>query len=157
MIHALLLGALLAGPPSSAASTDRAAARPAAGRPVVRASGCRAAAAQRCTPAGCEAVTEGLQAEQFALELGTSTLGACLYTDCFSGPARLVRDADAPWRVTAVGEVRSGRPAGGTPPPGSAPFALTLSVDLRDGRFTATWAHSPGGLQVDFGACVLER
>jgi hypothetical protein len=41
------------------------------------------------------------------------------------------------------------------PPPGSAPFPLTVSVDLRDGRFTAIWSLSAQGLQVDFGACEL--
>jgi hypothetical protein len=69
----------------------------------------------------------------------------------------VVREPGAPWRATAFGEVRSERPEGSVPPPGSAPFPLVVSVDLRDGRFTAIWALSPAGLQVDFGTCQLRR
>jgi hypothetical protein len=118
---------------------------------------CRAEKAWRCTAGGCEAADEGLQAEHFELDVKARTLGACLYTDCFSGKAALAREPERPWLVTAVGVVRSARPRGGVPPPGSAPFPLTVSVDLRTGRFTATWAHGPEGLQVDHGACELGR
>jgi hypothetical protein len=119
------------------------------------AAACRPHAAQACAATGCADASEGLHAEQFELDVVAGTLGACLYTDCYTGPALLVREPEAPWRVSAFGVVRSERPVDGVPPPGSAPFPLTISVDLRDGRFTATWAHSPDGLQADFGTCQL--
>jgi hypothetical protein len=137
---------LLAAPP---------AAKPAAARTATRASTCRPQSAQRCHAGGCEPANEGLHAELFELDAAAKTVGACLYTDCYSGPARIVRDGERPWQVTAFGEVRSSRPADGVPPPGSAPFPLTVTVDLRTGRFTAIWSLSPGGLQVDFGTCEL--
>lgn len=143
--------ALAAGAPSSPAHGP-----PPAPAPLpTHAGACRARSAQRCSARGCEPANEGLHAEQFEVDLAAGTLGACLYTDCFSGKGRAVRDPAAPWKVTVLGEVRSGRPPDGVPPPGSAPFPLTVSVDLRDGTFTATWAMSPEGLQVDFGRCEL--
>lgn len=116
---------------------------------------CRPTSAQRCHPGGCEDAGEGLHAEQFELDLAGATLGACLYTDCYAGKARLVRDEEAPWLVTGFGEVRSERAPEGPFPRGSAPFPLTVTVDLRDGTFSAIWSLSPGGLQVDFGRCEL--
>ncbi len=120
-----------------------------------RASLCRPTSAQRCSPEGCQDAGEGLHAEQFELDVAAGTLGACLYTDCYTGPARLVREQATPWVVTAFGLIRSARPAEGVTPPGSAPFPLLLTVDLRTGRFSATWSISPAGQQVDFGACQL--
>jgi hypothetical protein len=120
-----------------------------------RAVNCRPTSAQRCGATGCEAANEGLHAEQFDLDAAVGTVGACLYTDCYAGPARILRDPDHPERVTGFGEVRSSRPADGPTPPGSAPFPLTVSVDLRSGRFSAIWALSPEGLQIDFGTCQL--
>jgi hypothetical protein len=143
MTLALALAALLSAAP------------PQAERSFTRAASCRPTSAWRCTAGGCEAATEGLHAELFELDAAGGTVGACLYTDCYSGKARVTRDEGRPWLVTAIGVVRSDRPAGSVPPPGSAPFPLTVSVDLRTGRFTATWAHAPDGLQVDHGACEL--
>lgn len=130
---------------------------PVPARPALptHAAACRPTSAQRCSPDGCESADEGLHAEIFELDVTARTVGACLYTDCFGGPARIARDGDRPWQVTAFGEVRSGRPEGGVPPPGSAPFPLSVTVDLRSGRFTAIWSLSPAGLQVDFGTCEL--
>jgi hypothetical protein len=145
---ALALG-LLAGTPPPAKSGPSARLLP------THAAACRPASARRCSAAGCEPANEGLHAEQFEADVAAGTLGACLYTDCFTGKGRVVRDPAAPWKVTVLGEVRSDRPPDGVPPPGSAPFPLTVSVDLRDGTFTATWAMSPDGLQVDFGRCEL--
>jgi len=168
---ALALAAVLAAdgapatsaPPARAAPAPKPAAAPAAARPAApraekaftRATSCRPTSAWRCTAEGCAPATEGLHAELFDLDAAGATLGACLYTDCYSGKARVTRDESRPWLVTAIGVVRSDRPAGSVPPPGSAPFPLTVSVDLRTGRFTATWAHAPDGLQVDHGACEL--
>jgi len=164
---AALLGAEAApASPPPAASPAPAAARakapasrpdpaPKAERTPTRATSCRPTSAWRCTAEGCDAATEGLHAELFGLDAAGATLDACLYTDCFSGKARITRDEGRPWLVTGVGVVRSDRPAGSVPPPGSAPFPLTVSVDLRTGRFTATWAHAPDGLQVDHGTCEL--
>jgi hypothetical protein len=120
-----------------------------------RAVNCRPTSAQRCSAEGCEAANEGLHAELFDLDAAVRTVGACLYTDCYAGAARIVRDPERPWLVTGFGEVRSARPADSVPPPGSAPFALTVAADLRTGRFTAIWSLSPTGLQVDFGKCEL--
>ncbi len=142
-LAAPLLAALLATPAGPA--------QPSATRAV----SCRPASAQRCGPTGCEAASEGLHAELFGLDAAGGTVNACLYTDCFAGPARIVRDPDRPWQVTAFGRVASSRPAGSVPPPGSAPFPLTVTVDLRTGEFTAIWSLSPTGLQVDFGRCEL--
>jgi hypothetical protein len=116
---------------------------------------CRPTSAQRCDAQGCEDAAEGLHAEQFDLDAAVGTVGACLYTDCYAGRARIVRDPERPWRVTGFGVVRSARPAGSVPPAGSAPFALTVTVDLRTGRFSAIWSLSPDGLQIDFGSCAL--
>jgi hypothetical protein len=135
---------------------------PAASRPPAppagptRAVNCRPASAQRCSAEGCASADEGLHAEYFDLDAAVRTVGACLYTDCFAGPARIVRDPERPWLVTGFGEVRSSRPADSVPPPGSAPFPLTVSVDLKTGEFTAIWALAPSGLQVDFGKCELK-
>ncbi len=148
--HALLAGA----PAGPAAAADRKVEQAA---PLPTRAQCRADKAWRCSAAGCEAADEGLQAEHFELDARAGTLGACLYTDCYSGPARITREPGRPWQVTALGVVRSARPRHGVPPPGSAPFPLTVSVDLRTGRFTATWSHGPEGLQVDHGACQLGR
>jgi hypothetical protein len=146
---ALLADATSPVPPVAAAATPPALA--------THAALCRPSSARRCSASGCEPADEGLHAEQFELDVEAGTIGACLYTDCYSGAARVVRDPAAPWLVTAFGEVRSARPAGSVPPPGGDPFALTVSVDLRDGRFTAIWSLTPGGLQVDFGRCELRR
>jgi hypothetical protein len=116
---------------------------------------CRPASAQRCSAEGCESANEGLHAELFDLDAAASTVSTCLYTDCYAGAARIVRDPERPWLVTGFGRVRSSRPAGSVPPPGSDPFALTVSVDLHTGRFTAIWSLSPTGLQIDFGKCEL--
>lgn len=140
----LLLAALLAPPVTAPAAKDAAGV-----------ADCRTERAQRCDGASCAAVEEGLHAEEFALDVASRTLSACLHTDCYTGPARLVRDPAAPWIVTAFAEVRSGRPAGGRPPPGGPPFPLTLTVDLRSGRFSAVHALAPEGLQANFGACRL--
>jgi hypothetical protein len=163
---ALAVAALLGADPTppAAAAPPAAKARAPATKPAPApraektptcATSCRPTSAWRCTAEGCEAANEGLHAELFGLDAAGATLDACLYTDCFSGKARITRDESRPWLVTAVGVVRSGRPAGSVPPPGSAPFPLTISVDLRTGRFTATWAHAPDGLQVDHGTCEL--
>jgi hypothetical protein len=120
-----------------------------------RAVNCRPTSAQRCSLEGCELANEGLHAEQFDLDAVVGTVGACLYTDCFAGAARVVRDPEHPWVVTGFGRVRSSRPKDGVPPPGGAPFPLTVTVDLRTGRFSAIWSLSPDGLQVDFGTCDL--
>lgn len=122
---------------------------------ATRAVNCRPTSAQRCSAEGCEAADEGLHAELFDLDAAVGTVGACLYTDCFAGAARIVRDPEHPWRVTGFGSVRSSRPEGGVPPPGSDPFPLTVTVDLRTGRFTAIWSLTPEGHQVDFGSCEL--
>lgn len=143
-----------AAPATTGAPTKALAAAAGSAWPT-RAVGCRPASARRCGADGCEDAGEGLHAEAFDFDVEAGTVGACLYTDCFAGPARVVREPDAPWRVTLLGVVRSDRPEDGVPPPGSAPFPLTVSVDLRDGRFTATWALSPDGLQADFGTCAL--
>jgi len=140
-LASLLAAALPAGAPATPA------------RLPTHAGACRPVSAWRCTAEACQAATEGLHAEGFELDAAAGTLGACLYTDCYSGRARVTRDEARPWLLTAVGVVRSDRPVGAVPPPGSAPFPLTLSVDLRTGRFTATWSHSPDGLQVDHGTC----
>jgi len=163
---ALALAALLAADGAPAASappparTGAPASRPAAAQKAeevaTRATSCRPTSAWRCTAEVCEPANEGLHAELFDLDAAGATLGACLYTDCFSGKARVTRDGSRPWLVTAIGVVRSDRPVGGVPPPGSAPFPLTVSVDLRTGRFTATWSHAPDGLQVDHGTCELK-
>lgn len=145
-----MLALLLLLPLAAAAPT----AAPAHPLPT-RAASCRPASAQRCSARGCEAADEGLHAELFELDLDFGTLGGCLYTDCYTGPGRVVRDPEAPWRVTVFGEVRSSRPVDGVTPPGSAPFPLTISVDLKTGRFTAIWSLAPDGLQVDFGTCTL--
>jgi hypothetical protein len=123
--------------------------------PATRAVSCRPTSAQRCGAEGCEAASEGLHAELFGLDAAAGTLNACLYTDCYAGAARIVRDPERPWQVTGFGRVRSSRPAGSVPPPGSAPFPLTVTVDLRTGEFTAIWSLSPSGLQADFGRCEL--
>jgi hypothetical protein len=120
-----------------------------------RAVNCRPTSAQRCSAEGCEAANEGLHAELFDLDAAIGTVSACLYTDCFAGKARILRDPEQPWQVTGFGQVRSARPPGSVPPPGSAPFPLTVAVDLRTGRFTAIWSLSPDGLQVDHGKCEL--
>ena len=146
-----LAAALFAAPPRAPRPAPGTAKRPLA----THAAACRPTSAQRCSASGCEAANEGLHAEQFELDLVDGTLGACLYTDCFGGKGRAVRDRSAPWRVTMSGEVRSSRPADGVTPPGSDPFLLSIAVDLRDGTFTAVWAFSPEGLQVDFGRCEL--
>jgi hypothetical protein len=143
---ALLLLAATAGGPTLSAPPKGAA---------TRAVNCRPTSAQRCGPTGCEAANEGLHAELFDLDAAAGTVGACLYTDCYAGRARISRDPGHPERVTGFGQVRSSRPADGPFPRGSAPFPLTVSVDLRTGRFSAIWAHSPDGLQVDFGSCEL--
>ena len=139
-------------PPGAAASRPKA--RPSRPLPT-RAGSCRPSSARRCSADGCEDAGEGLHAEQFELDVSFGTVGACLYTDCYTGKDRVVRDPEAPWRVTAFGVVHSERPPDGPTPPGSAPFPLTVSVDLRDGTFTAIWSLSPRGLQVDFGRCEL--
>jgi hypothetical protein len=120
-----------------------------------RAVNCRPASAQRCSAEGCASADEGLHAELFDLDAAAGTVGACLYTDCYASSARIARDPDRPWQVTGFGLVRSSRPAGSVPPPGSAPFPLTVAVDLKTGQFTAIWSLSPAGLQVDFGKCEL--
>jgi hypothetical protein len=147
----LLAAALLAAPATPSPSRARRAAAPA----MTRAVSCRPTSAQRCSAEGCAAADEGLHAELFGLDAGAGTVSACLYTDCYDGPARVVRDPERPWQVTGFGSVRSARPAGSVPPPGSAPFPLTVTVDLRTGQFTAIWSLSPEGLQVDFGRCEL--
>lgn len=162
-LHVALVALLLAAAPSPAlvkpapakAATARPAAPPKAEPTFTRATSCRPTSAWRCTAGDCEAASEGLHAELFGLDAAGATLDACLYTDCYSGKARVTRDEARPWLVTGVGVVRSERPPGGVPPPGSAPFPLTVSVDLRTGRFTATWSHAPDGLQVDHGTCEL--
>ena len=159
MLALLALAALAATatPPAPAAPAPPRASAKVAARPslATHAALCRPSSARRCSDAGCESADEGLHAEQFELDVQSGTVGACLYTDCYTGKARVVRDPAAPWLVTAFGEVHSGRPEGSVPPPGSAPFPLTVSVDLRNGRFTAIWSLSPQGLQVDFGTCEL--
>ena len=150
-MKALLALLLFLAPPGGPAAGGKARSTP----PPTRAVNCRPTSAQRCDATGCEATGEGLHAELFDLDAVARTVGACLYTDCYAGSARIVRDPERPWLVTGFGEVRSARPAGSVPPPGSAPFPLTVSVDLRSGRFTAIWSLSPAGLQVDFGTCTL--
>lgn len=141
----------------AAASLLAAAAPSAATAPPVVAASCPTAHAQRCTPEGCTAADDGVIAEQFELDLRRGRLEACLYTDCFHGQARLVRDRASPALVTAFAEVRSSRRPGSVPPPGSAPFPVVLTVNLDDGRFTAVWGLAGDGLRVDFGTCTVER
>lgn len=157
MMRRMLAVLALAALASAAPTPPGAAARAAATTPplATHAALCRPTSARRCSDAGCEPAGEGLHAEQFEVDVRSGTVGACLYTDCYTGKARVVRDPAAPWLVTAFGVVRSGRPERSVPPPGSAPFPLTISVDLRDGRFTAIWSLSPRGLQADFGTCEL--
>jgi hypothetical protein len=160
MLALLALATLAAAatPPAVPTGPGRpeAAAEVAGPRPLAtHAALCRPSSAHRCSDAGCESADEGLHAEQFELDVEFRTVGACLYTDCYTGKARVVRDPAAPWLVTAFGVVHSDRREDGVPPPGSAPFPLTVSVDLRDGRFTAIWSLSPLGLQADFGTCEL--
>jgi hypothetical protein len=154
MLATLAACLLAAGPVAPQAAPDPSA--PPRNTPAAtRAVSCRPTSAQRCSAEGCEEAGEGLHAELFGLDAGAGTVNACLYTDCYSGAARILRDPERPWQVTGLGRVRSARPAGGVPPPGSAPFPLTVTVDLRTGQFTAIWSLSPTGLQVDFGRCEL--
>ncbi|MFT3914703.1 MAG: hypothetical protein QM704_11455 [Anaeromyxobacteraceae bacterium] len=141
---ALVAALVASGPPSELVEEPR------------RAS-CGAEQASRCEPGGgCARVDPAaLQAERFELDLRARTLTACLYTDCLEGRATLVREPGRRWVVTAFALVRSGRKAGAAPPPGSGPMPVTLTVDLRTGRFAATWGHSPEGVQTDFGACTF--
>jgi len=145
-MRALLLAALLAGPGPAPAKGEAA-----------RATDCHAEQAVRCEPQGCTPVEEGLDAERFLVDLRARTVTACLYTDCLSGRATVVRDPARPWVATAFALVRSERRPGSTPPPGSGPLAVTVTVDLRTGRFAASWGLSPEGQQTDFGGCTLER
>jgi hypothetical protein len=154
-VTGLALALLLAAAPRGAPSPDAVKGTPKPPPAATRAVNCRPASAQRCGPTGCEAANEGLHAEYFDLDAAVGTVSACLYTDCYAGPARIVRDPERPWLVTGFGEVRSSRPADGVPPPGSAPMPLTVTVDLKTGRFTALWAMGPDGFQADFGTCEL--
>jgi len=153
-VSPLLLAALLAGAPTIPPPPPRAAPPPTL---PTSAALCRPTSARACSPEGCAAADEGLHAEQFEVDVSAGTLGACLYTDCYVGKARLVRERATPWIVTAFGEVHSERPEGSVPPRGSDPFPLLITVDLRTGRFSATWSIGPGGQQVDFGTCQLRR
>lgn len=107
---------------------------------------CKPDSKVRCEGEQCQAEAPGSfeHAEQFSLQTEGNSLLACLWTDCYDGPAQVLRDQG---QITAMGLLRGREPT---------PIAVVLSID-GERRFTALWQIGAKGTTLDSGTCTLNE
>ena len=98
-----------------------------------------------CIDGQCEAEPPEVfsHAESFSFDSAGPTLGACLWTDCYEGPATLIGDGDS---ILAAGRMH-GRPDN------PSPVDVVLAIDA-EGHFTAVWQLSGRGAVISGGRCT---
>lgn len=105
---------------------------------------CRPAVKYECAEQRCVRVTEGFQhAESFAWDDRTGRLTACLWSRCYQGTPRPLRDPTG--AVTLAGSLTA-------EPPGNPPLFVSVTLGA-DGKFTAVWEQRGDGLVFDIGSC----
>jgi hypothetical protein len=105
---------------------------------------CRPTVKYECADQRCVRVTEGFQhAESFAWDDRTGRLTACLWSRCYQGTPKPLRDPSG--AVTLAGPLAA-------EPPGSPPLFVSLTMG-QDGKFTAVWEQRSDGLVFDIGRC----
>src|SRR5690606_24051780 len=125
---ALALAPVLATPPAAATSWS-----------------CSPESKVICSDGQCEAEPPEVfsHAESFSFDSAGPTLGACLWTDCYEGPATLIGDGDS---ILAAGRMH-GRPDN------PSPVDVVLAIDA-EGHFTAVWQLSGRGAVISGGRCT---
>ena len=105
---------------------------------------CRPSVKYECAEQRCVRVSEGFQhAESFAWNDKAGLLSACLWSRCYQGSVRPLRDRSG--AVTLSGSLAS-------EPAGLPPLYLSLTI-AADGKFTAVWEQRGDGLVFDIGRC----
>jgi len=105
---------------------------------------CRPTTKYECAEQRCVRVTEGFQhAESFAWDDRTGRLTACLWSRCYQGTPKPLRDPSG--AVTLAGPLAA-------EPPGNPPLFVSLTLGA-DGKFTAVWEQRGDGLVFDIGIC----
>ena len=114
---------------------------------VAEAYRCVPVAKHLCTPSACVTETEGFQhAEIFFYNSDGLTLGACLWTNCYTGNAHRFVATDGE-QATLIGQLQPDHS-----PEMYAPLLVSLTVD-KNMAFTAIWRYSGSGLTIDHGKC----
>ena len=110
-----------------------------------------------CSTDQCEKLTEGFQsAEYFSYTPAAGKLSACLWTNCYAGPATVFKSRSA-GTLTAIGKL--------TPKAhlGNKPIIVSLTVETsgnsvkNGGRFTAIWGYGSEWLTFDMGKCSRRK
>jgi hypothetical protein len=105
---------------------------------------CRPTIKYECAAQRCVRVTEGFQhAESFAWDDRTGRLTACLWSRCYQGSPKPLRDPSG--TVTLAGPLSA-------EPPGQPPIFVSVTIGA-DGKFTAVWEQRSDGLVFDVGTC----
>lgn len=108
---------------------------------------CKPVTKHICTSNVCLTETEGFQhAEVFFYNADGSTLGACLWTNCYDGKAHQFVSADGE-QTTMVGQLLPEHS-----PEMYAPLLVSLTID-KQLAFTAIWQYSGSGGTIDHGKC----
>ena len=109
-----------------------------------------------CIRGRCERVIDGFQvAESLVYNTENGKLSACLWTNCYSAKAAVLKDA-ATGTLTAIGKLEP------SSHPGNEPVIVSLTIRSNDnsdatgqktGDFTAVWGYGSTGLTLDTGKC----
>jgi hypothetical protein len=109
---------------------------------------CRPLVQLACDDGGCTRRAEGFQhAESFFFNTKNGRLGACLWTNCYSANAQVLRATPDAAAFTAIALLQPENTLGG-----HEPRVVSLTVDA-DGRFVAVWQYRGDGLVFDQGRC----
>ncbi len=112
---------------------------------------CQPTVKHYCAADGCTTETEGFQhAEGFFYNSDGPVLGACLWTNCYTGTASSFVSADGA-QTTLIGQLVPDHSPEMYPP---LLISLTLDKQL---TFTALWQFSGGGVTLDLGKCETQK
>lgn len=112
---------------------------------------CQPAVKNYCSIEGCTTETEGFQhAEVFIYNSDGPALGACLWTNCYTGKASQFISTDGE-QTTVVGQLEPEHS-----PEMYSPMLVSLTVDKQLG-FTAIWQYSGKGVTLDHGKCEKQN
>lgn len=109
---------------------------------------CQPAVKHYCNAESCATETEGFQhAESFFYNSEGPALGACLWTNCYSGKANRFISSDSE-QTTIIGQL-----APDHSPDMYPPMLISLTMDSKM-AFTAIWQFSGESLTIDQGKCA---
>ncbi len=108
---------------------------------------CQPMVKHHCKADGCATETEGFQhAEVFFFNSDSNVLGACLWTNCYTGSSSQFASADGE-QTTVIGLLTPDHS-----PEMYGPVLVSLTMD-KQLRFAAVWQYSGEALTADHGKC----